>query len=248
MQSLDEYEKSELEIRLKKSKDLSEWKQIFAMIGYDDGSLSRSLLICYESPLIQWRAISEIIILIRKLENAVHPEYQSKAVSGWIKKGECKTLQTTGKPSRLHFAGALSLERMQLVVNEYESVNGHAIIDFFKKLENESTATTVHVILDNARAQKNKKLDKFLETSKIKGHDLPPYFPNLNPIERLWKILREATGCHRDSPLCKDFFESVRHFLLKKIPSSSASKSLSSIPHSSWKRAHHERSQTGGGP
>jgi len=37
--------------------------------------------------------------------DAVHPEYQSKAVSGWIKKGECKTLQTTGKPSRLNFAG-----------------------------------------------------------------------------------------------------------------------------------------------
>jgi|GEM_PF-1890631 len=37
MRSLDEYQKSELEIRLKKSKDLSEWKRIFAMIGYDDG-------------------------------------------------------------------------------------------------------------------------------------------------------------------------------------------------------------------
>jgi len=120
--------------------------------------------------------------------DAVHPEYQSKAVCGWIKKCECKTLQTTGKPSRLHFARALSLERMQFVVNEYESVNGHAIIDFFKKLENESTATTFQVILDNTRAQKNKKLDKFLET-KIKGHDLPPYSPNLNSIKRLWKVL-----------------------------------------------------------
>jgi len=107
---------------------------------------------------------------------------------------------------------------MQLVVNEYESVNGDAFIDFFKKLENESTATTVHVILDNARAQKNKKLDKFLETSKIKGHDLPPYSPNLNPIEWLWKILREATGYHRDYALYKEFFESIRHFLLEKIP------------------------------
>jgi len=103
-------------------------------------------------------------------------------------------------------------------VNEYESVNGNAIIDFFKKLENESTATMVDVILDNSRAQKNKKLDKFLETSKIKGHDLPPYSPNLNPIERLWKILREATGYHRDSRSCKEFFEFVRHFLIEKIP------------------------------
>jgi len=76
--------------------------------------------------------------------HAVHPEYQSKAVCRWIKKGECKTLQTTGKPSCLHFARALSLERMQLVVNEYESVNDHAIIDFFKKLENESIRLGTH--------------------------------------------------------------------------------------------------------
>jgi len=34
---LDECEKLELETRLKKSKDLSEWKWIFAMIGYEDG-------------------------------------------------------------------------------------------------------------------------------------------------------------------------------------------------------------------
>jgi len=34
---LDDYEKPELETRLKKSKDLSEWKRIFAIIGDDDG-------------------------------------------------------------------------------------------------------------------------------------------------------------------------------------------------------------------
>lgn len=32
---------------------------------------------------------------------------------------------------------------------------------------------------------------KYLETSKIELHFLPPYSPNLNPIERLWKWMKD---------------------------------------------------------
>lgn len=38
---------------------------------------------------------------------------------------------------------------------------------------------------------KIKKLEEYLKTSKIQVHYLPPYSPNLNPIERLWKVMRE---------------------------------------------------------
>ena len=31
----------------------------------------------------------------------------------------------------------------------------------------------------------------YLETSNIKLHFLPPYSPNLNPIQRLWKWMKE---------------------------------------------------------
>ncbi|WP_408633529.1 transposase [Parachlamydia acanthamoebae] len=44
---------------------------------------------------------------------------------------------------------------------------------------------------DNGRSNKNKKVEEYLKTSKIKIHYLPPYSPNLNPIERLWKVLRQ---------------------------------------------------------
>ena len=32
----------------------------------------------------------------------------------------------------------------------------------------------------------------YLRTSKIRLHFLPPYSPNLNPIERLWKWMKEC--------------------------------------------------------
>jgi transposase len=34
-------------------------------------------------------------------------------------------------------------------------------------------------------------VSEYLKTSKVRLHFLPPYSPNLNPIERLWKWMKE---------------------------------------------------------
>jgi len=150
--------------------------------------------------------------------DAVHPEHQSQAVCGWIKKGVEKTLQTTGKQLRLHLAGAVCLAGMKFFTQEYETVDADAMLDFFKNLERTSNASTIYVILDNARSNKNKKLEGFLQTSKIKVRYLPPYSPNLNPIERLWKIMRETKLYNRYFETSVDFFREIRSFFKDDIP------------------------------
>ena len=150
--------------------------------------------------------------------DAVHPQHQSEALCGWIKKGEKKTLQTTGKQLRLHFAGSICLTGMKCWVEEYKTVNAEAMIDFFKKLEEKSEASKIYVILDNARANKNKKLREFLETSKIELCYLPAYSPNLNAIERLWKVMRERKVYNRYYESCTDFFREIRGFFQEEIP------------------------------
>lgn len=150
--------------------------------------------------------------------DAVHPEHQSQAVCGWIKKGVQKTLQSTGKQLRLHLTGALCLTGMKIVSQEYETVDADAMIDFFKNLGNTSNASTIYVILDNAKSNKNKKLEEFLKDSRIKLRYLPPYSPNLNPIERLWKIMREKKLYNRYYESSKEFFQAVRSFFSDDIP------------------------------
>ncbi|QYF48471.1 Transposase ISRhOegibbosus2 [Candidatus Rhabdochlamydia oedothoracis] len=150
--------------------------------------------------------------------DAVHPEHQSQAVCGWIKKGVQKTLQTSGKQLRLHFAGALCLTGMKIFTEEYKTVDADAMLDFFKKLEKQTEARIIHVILDNARSNKNKKLEEFLMSSRIKVHYLPPYSPNLNPIERLWKILKEKKVYNRYYETSVTFFQAIRGFFLEEIP------------------------------
>lgn len=143
--------------------------------------------------------------------DAVHPEYQSQSAFGWIK-GVRKTLQTTAKQERLHFLGALQLTGMQIVTAEYPTIGQDQTIDFFKKLEQQSSASTIHVILDNARSNRNKALAAYLETSSICVHYLPPYSPNLNPIERLWKIMREKTTYNTYYEKFDLFADSLRDF------------------------------------
>lgn len=98
--------------------------------------------------------------------DAVHPEFQSKAVCGWIKRGEVKTLPTTNAQYRMHFIGALALTGMKLAVREYETVDADSMVDFFKVLEMSSNAKRIHVICDNGRSNKNKKVEKYLEGSR----------------------------------------------------------------------------------
>lgn len=150
--------------------------------------------------------------------DAVHPEFQSQAVSGWIKKGEVKTLPTTNKQFRMHFVGALSLDGMEVVAKEYDTVDADSVISFLKDLEESSSAESIHIISDNGRSNKNKKVNEFLVQSKIKIHYLPPYSPNLNPIERLWKVMREKKTYNKCYEKFKDFSDAIRMFFFEEIP------------------------------
>lgn len=150
--------------------------------------------------------------------DAVHPAFQSQSVCGWIKKGEIKTLPTTNKQFRMHFIGAISLQNMELITQEYKTINGENMIDFLKNLERSSPASKIHVICDNGRSNKNKAIQAYLQTSKIEIHYLPPYSPNLNPIERLWKIMRERSTYNKCYDTFDNFSQVIRKFFFEDIP------------------------------
>jgi transposase len=52
----------------------------------------------------------------------------------------------------------------------------------------------------------------YLETSKIQLHFLPPYSPNLNPIKRLWKWMKERVIYNTYSREFEDFKSAVFGF------------------------------------
>lgn len=138
--------------------------------------------------------------------DAVHPTMATKISRGWIRTGKDKTISTTASRTRLNILGSINLETMNVTYNGYQTINGTAIIEHFDLLRQKyPNAPRIHVILDNGPYNKSKETQKAATERGIILHFLPPYSPNLNPIERLWKVMNEYA---RNNV----FFTTAEHF------------------------------------
>lgn len=145
--------------------------------------------------------------------DAVHPEHQTKMAYGWIKKGQRKLMPTTPTQKRVHYLGAVNLVGHRVIYEEYDTVNGHCVIDFLNNVRGDHpSGECIHMIMDNVSYQKSKEVKAAAENLNIKLHYLPPYSPNLNPIERLWKIMHEQVTYNQYYQKFSEFREAIRHF------------------------------------
>lgn len=189
------------------------YKEPIKVPGKLDPERQEDFITSYEALKSNLPADEEIYFM-----DAVHPEFQSKAVCGWIKKGEVKTLPTTSAQYRMHFVGAIALKNMEVFAQEFDTIDAESVIAFLKSIEASSKCAKIHIICDNGRSNKNKKLEEYLRSSKIEMHYLPPYSPNLNPIERLWKVLRENKTYNKCYEKFIDFKVAIRGFFSEDIP------------------------------
>jgi transposase len=124
--------------------------------------------------------------------DGVHPTHNVQSAYGWIKKGVRKEIPANTGRSRLNLSGAIDVVNHNVVIQEDKTLNSESTIRFFQKIEEAySFKRKIHVFCDNAPYYRNKVVKQYLATSKIELHFLPPYSPNLNPIERLWKWMKE---------------------------------------------------------
>lgn len=124
--------------------------------------------------------------------DGTHPHHNSVAAYGWIKKGKTKELKSNTGRQRLNINGAINIESVNTVVDYGDSVNAQSTISLLKKIESKhSEAEVIYTICDNAKYYRSKKVKEYLKGSKVKIVYLPPYSPNLNLIERLWKYFHK---------------------------------------------------------
>jgi transposase len=147
--------------------------------------------------------------------DSVHPSQATQLARGWIHKTSNVIVPTTGSRTRLNITGALNLPSMNLITQESETVNAESFIQFMQKVETVyPDAPKIHLIVDQGPAHKNSDVAQFLTGSRIVLHLLPTYSPNLNPIERLWKIFHKHVSKNKYYPTAKDFKTATRNFFL----------------------------------
>lgn len=146
--------------------------------------------------------------------DATHPTHNTKASYGWILKGKAndKYIKTNTGRERLNLNGALNLTRnTKPIVLEEKTINSQATIRLLNHIKWKQKQGKVYIILDNASYHHSKEIKHWLfRRPRFKLIYLPPYSPNLNPIERLWKFYhQEVTNNH--------YFESFKEFKTKSL-------------------------------
>lgn len=145
--------------------------------------------------------------------DSTHPQHQTKLACGWIKKGVRKSEKMTACQKRINLIGAIDLNTHRVEYRQVDWVNGESLKAFVMQLcDAYPNASIINLILDNAGYHRSEEFLKFIATTKIKIHYLPPYSPNLNPIERLWKIMHENTTYNRYYIRLSEFTESILGF------------------------------------
>jgi transposase len=152
--------------------------------------------------------------------DAVHPTQATKLSYGWIRTGQIKHVGTTASRTRLNIIGAIQLGHIaEAITSQYETINAQSIMNFMDKIRANYGTKTVHLILDQSGYNKSSLLPIHALKLNIKLHFLPPYSPNLNPIERLWKVMNEKVRNNRFFKGAKDFKEAINLFFNDILPS-----------------------------
>lgn len=164
--------------------------------------------------------------------DGVHPTHNVQPAFGWIKKGVRKEIPANTGRARINLSGAIDVMDHKLVIHEDRTLNAESTIRFFQKIEEAYPGKRkVHVFCDNASYYRNVAVKEYLQESKIELHFLPPYSPNLNPIERLWKWMKERVIYNTYYAEFEDFKNAVFGFfsaLSNADPTSELSRTLRS--------------------
>ena len=107
------------------------------------------------------------------------------------KKGTITIKSNTGR-KRINILGALDIKDFSVTITLTEKMcDSERIVWFLQKIKEKYPDRKIVVVLDNARYNYAIVTRAFAEKNNIMLLFLPPYAPNLNLIERLWKFTKK---------------------------------------------------------
>jgi transposase len=93
---------------------------------------------------------------------------------------------------RFNVLGALNaLTQEVITVTNTTYINAQSVCQLLERLAALALSVPITVVLDNARYQRCTLVQAVAEQLQIELLFLPPYSPNLNLIERLWKFVKK---------------------------------------------------------
>lgn len=200
------------------AKEICEWVQQKWSIGYSISGMTdllHRMAFSYKKPKLipgkaNEKAQKKFVSLYKKLQrkkqktdqiyfvDGCHPMLNPIAGYGWIKKGTNKEIPSNTGREHLNLNGAYNAETKQAIIHESAQINAQSTIALIEKIKQNQPKGKIMLISDNAKYYRARLLKKYLQDNpRIQMQYLPPYSPNLNLIERLWKFYKKKILYHR---------------------------------------------------
>jgi len=134
----------------------------------------------------------------------------------WSRIGQQPRVDTFGKRQTAHVFGAVALDDASFSYRFAERFNGRSFLEFLKQLVRRYSPRKIFVVIDNGPAHTLDEQGRSwlrAHRDRIELHRLPPYSPEFNPQEGVWKATRRfathnrfyATREERDAALRDTF-------------------------------------------
>ena len=158
----------------------------------------------------------EVVLYVDEVDIHLNP----KIGRDWMLQGIQKTALTPGKNEKRYLAGALNARTGRLTWVESDHKNSDLFIEQLWQLvqDHYPEARRIHLILDNYRIHKSQRTQLALKGigDKVQLHFLPPYCPDENRIERVWKDLHDSVTRNHKCKTMKELMNEVRTYLIRR--------------------------------
>jgi transposase len=157
----------------------------------------------------------EVAVYLDEVDIHLNP----KIGADWMLRGMQKTVLTPGKNQKRYLAGSLNAKTGRLTWVEAERKTSDLFIAMlWQLLKDYPDAKCIHVVLDNFKIHSSVRTKFALAKvgPRIKLHFLPPYCPDHNKIERVWKDLHDNVTRNHTCRTMVQLMEEVYAYLRQR--------------------------------
>ena len=183
--------------------------------------MARPIVLCPWSKARKARRLRAIFKVVDHLparevayfEDEVDIHLNPRIGRDWMLRGQQKLVVTPGQNRKRYLAGALALNGSNLLYVQAERKNSDLFLALLAKLrQSHPRARRIHLVLDNYGIHSSRRVQEYLRQhgDLFQLHFLPPYSPDHNAIERVW---REVHANVTRNHCCKTIVDLMRHVI-----------------------------------